>query len=283
MKLSVNLSGYRFERHDYLVDGLASVDATYILHLEGNGRFTNIQKQLQYFTPTKTIYILYNSGYKSGKKRKEIDRPPADIFDAYLQIFNHSKRENHNTILILEDDFFFDEKIKDAYHQTNINQFLLEHASQDFIYYLGCIPILQIPYDYNTNIAVLAGAAHSVIYSKAYREKIINTIHKYHILDWDYLLLTTTFFNKYCYYTPLCYQLFPKTDNAKLWGTEISKTFSELFVLIAFTIIQFLQLDVQPYPGYSFFYLFSKILPVFIIGLLILTIVLHRKTNINTK
>ena len=245
--------------------------------MNGNGRFTNIQKQLEYFTPTKIIYILYNSGYKSGKKRKEIDRPSADIFDAYLQIFNHAKQENHNTILILEDDFFFDEKIKDLYHQTNINQFLLKHASQDLIYYLGCIPILQIPYDYNTNIAVLAGGAHSVIYSRTYREKIINTIYKYHILDWDYLLLTSTFFNKYCYYTPLCYQLFTNTDNAKLWGTDISETFSKLFVLITFTIIQFLQLDVQPDPGYPFFYLFSKILPVFIIGVIILPLVIHRK------
>ena len=35
-----------------------SVDATYILHLEGNGRIQSIKDQLKKYQPTKTIYIL---------------------------------------------------------------------------------------------------------------------------------------------------------------------------------------------------------------------------------
>jgi len=36
-----------------------SVDATYILHLEGNGRLSNIYEQLQTFHPTKKVMRVF--------------------------------------------------------------------------------------------------------------------------------------------------------------------------------------------------------------------------------
>ena len=45
-----------------------SVDATYIIHLEGNGRLQNIYNQLNQYQPTKKVYIFFNKGYKNCNK-----------------------------------------------------------------------------------------------------------------------------------------------------------------------------------------------------------------------
>lgn len=52
---------YRFEQYKY-TDGLLndSVDATYILHLEDNGRLESIKKQLNHCNPTNIVYIVKN-------------------------------------------------------------------------------------------------------------------------------------------------------------------------------------------------------------------------------
>jgi len=67
------------------------------------------------------------------------------------------------------------------------------------------------------------------------------------------------------YYEPLCYQLFPETENSKMWGHE-----NILFTFISIIIkkcYKFWKLDLEPEPGYSIFYLCSNI--VFLIVILI--------------
>ena len=44
-----------------------SVDATYILHLEGNGRYDDIIKQINMYPTTQNVYILMNPGFKKCK------------------------------------------------------------------------------------------------------------------------------------------------------------------------------------------------------------------------
>ena len=56
---------YHFEKHSYNDGCLSeSVDATYIIHLEGNGRLLKIKQQLEKYHPSYTTYILFNKGYK---------------------------------------------------------------------------------------------------------------------------------------------------------------------------------------------------------------------------
>ena len=60
----MNISScYTFEQIEYS-NGLLDLDATYIIHLEGNGRIENIKSQLNEYHPTNLVYILYNKGYK---------------------------------------------------------------------------------------------------------------------------------------------------------------------------------------------------------------------------
>ncbi len=59
---------YRFEEYNYTDGFFNSIDTTYIIHLENNGRYDAIQDQLNKFHPTNRVYILYNKGFKKCKK-----------------------------------------------------------------------------------------------------------------------------------------------------------------------------------------------------------------------
>jgi hypothetical protein len=120
-----------------------SVDATYIIHLEGNGRLNNIKEQLKYYHPTKIVYILFNKGFKKCEKDKHINKPPFDLIDAFFNCFKDANTKNYDNILILEDDFIFDEKILDKNHSTEIDRFLGNKSEQIYIYYIGSVTYLQ--------------------------------------------------------------------------------------------------------------------------------------------
>jgi hypothetical protein len=90
------------------------------------------------------------------------------------------------------------------------------------------------------------------------------------IPDWDGL--NFEIINKYTYYMPLCYQLFPETENSKNWG----EGYNFIFHYIAQTSFKFykiLNMDKTVEPGYSIFYMFSKLFSFFIFILLILLII----------
>ena len=233
-------------------------DATYILYLEGNGRYHQIEEQLKEYHPTKIVHIIFNKGYKKCDK-PGINIPPLDLIDAYKYEMNHSKR--YNTILILEDDFMFNKIVKEQKHRTNIDKFVSYHKDTAFIYKIGCIPSIQIPYNIHNYIGVTY-AAHSVIYSKKMRESILKDTPK----DWDDYLSFKTL--HYIYYTPLCYQLFPKTDNQAYWGKN--NFISYIICNIMIIIFKILKLDIQPEPGYSIIYAISKTWLLILILLLII-------------
>ena len=81
---------YSFEILNY-TDGMFNkcTDATYIIHLENNGRYVDIQKQLNNFHPNNIVYILFNKGYKC-KNNPKINKANLDLTDAYIYIFKHS-------------------------------------------------------------------------------------------------------------------------------------------------------------------------------------------------
>jgi hypothetical protein len=241
------------------------IDATYIIHLEGNGRLDHIYNQLDKYQPSKIVYILFNQGYKKCKKAGYINLPARDLIDAFLTIFKHAKEKNYDNILILEDDFIFANDIKD--HSKNVSLFLDSKKNTIFHYYLGSVPYFLIPYDKYHYINHGLGA-HSVIYSKKAREYTLRFNQK-NIKDWD-LFNHTHFKNKYLYYKPLCYQLFPDTENSKHWGSEYNLNF---LANILRKVLKKLQLDKKPEPGYSILYIFGKIFFIVLLLLLIYIII----------
>ena len=253
-----------YDYEEYIFDNaLLDVDATYIIHLEGNGKYESIIDQLHKFPISKKVYIVLNKGYKKCKKHPAITKSTLDLIDAYLEIFEHAK--NRENILILEDDFMFDNKILDPFHRNNINQFIKKDL--DFVYYIGVLPIILLPYDYYNSKVILSIGSHSVIYSKKFRDKVR---YSKAINDWDaYLKLH----NGYAYYTPLCYQLFPDTENAKHWGDH--NIILYILGLFARFFIKIVNLD-KSIAAYSYFYFVSKLwilLFLFIIWILLTFII----------
>lgn len=266
---------YRFEKI-YFENGILQeqVDATYIIHLEGNGRYEEIQKQLHKFHPTNVVYIVFNKGFKNCKKMEDIDKSSLDLIDAFLQTFKHAKKQNYKNILVLEDDFMFDDKIKEKQHKENICNFLKSHEDEDFMYFLGCLPWIQLPYNYYHNRNLLSTGTHSCIYSKKFRQRLLN-INQTDITDWDFY--NTFALNRYAYYAPLCYQLFPDTENSNNWCSKYT------FIICKFvrTIFNVFKLDIYAQPGYNIFYIVSKLW--FFIFLFIILFIFTRKFKKTTR
>uniref|UniRef100_A0A6C0LDA4 Glycosyltransferase n=1 Tax=viral metagenome TaxID=1070528 RepID=A0A6C0LDA4_9ZZZZ len=277
----MNTNCYRLEKLDY-ADGLLDIDATYIIHLEGNGRIDHIHEQLTKYHPSNTVYILYNKGFKQCEKKLHMDDSKIDLIDAFLSIFKDAQQKNYGTILILEDDFIFHEKIKDIQVRKNVMSFLKKKENEPMIYMLGCLPFIQQPYDYYNNILLMGIGCHACIYTRNIREKILQK-DQTKIIDWDYYTLFEE--KRYLYHEPLCYQLFPETENQKNWFSFLG------LKNILIYLFQTLKLDEQVEPGYSIFYMASKLLFVLLILLLILLIIAtsvwimryHKKSKLFTN
>lgn len=244
-----------------------SVDATYIIHLKGNGRYEDIQQQLRTYHPTNTVYLVMNQGYKTCKKQLPRDKPAHDLTDAFLQIFKHSNENNYQHILILEDDFAFRDIIKESHVCGDINDFLNRKKNDKLVYYLGCIPYIQTIGYSNHNVLWLSGGTHACIYSKGLREHIIKKHKPTDIIDWDIFNNMNTFeYSRYIYYQPLCYQLWTVTENSQEWYNPFGAADMVKYIVRTF------KLDVQVEPGHTFFYVLSKMMFLFICLFLFVTI-----------
>ena len=221
--------------------GLLDIDATYIIHLDNNGRLDSVKAQLNEFQPTKNVFILHNEGYIKCEKDEYINKPALDLVDAFLYIFKDAQEKDYKHVLILEDDFIFNDRIRDKTVRQHIMNFI-NRRNYD-IYALGRVPYLQKAYDNNTSISLYGGACHAMIYSRDCIDKTLQ-IDRKGIEDWDGFTGRT--FRIYMYNEPLCYQLFPETENQKYWGKNVVK------------IIKLLKLDTQFEPGYSIAYIMSK-------------------------
>jgi hypothetical protein len=251
---------YRLEQRDFS-DGMLNLDATYIIHLEGNGREEHINKQLEEYHPTNLVYILYNKGYKKCKKTLHLNEPQIDLIDAFLYIFNDAILKNYNNILILEDDFIFKDKIKEKKAQDNIEEFIKKMGNEKLMYMLGCLPFIQKPCDKYTNVLLCGIGTHACIYSRSLMEHVLQQ-NKTEFTDWDYY--THSEFIRYMYHEPLCCQLFPETENQNNWDAFMGLTY------VLLKIIKLLKLDKGTDPGYPFFYNLSKFLYAFFVIFIII-------------
>jgi hypothetical protein len=95
-----------------------TIDCTYIIHLIDNGRLQHIYSEINKISTTKKIIILMNKGYKKCKKKLIEQQTYQDLTDAFLQCLKHAKSKGHKNILILEDDFIFDNKLMNKHHIT---------------------------------------------------------------------------------------------------------------------------------------------------------------------
>ena len=257
---------YTFKQYKY-TDGIFedSIDATYIIYLQGSTRISNIFKQLESYHPTNIVYILMNKGYKDCKKSLMNNTTYSDLVDANMRIFQHAQQNEYSNILILEDDFIFSKEIKSSSHIDNISTFLLDNKDSNFIYQLGCAPILSIPYNSYTYLT-LSWASHANIYSSKATQILLDDYASNKInghIDAYIISNIFTKFNIYMYYIPLCYQVYTYTDNSATWVSPGPLKSIKVFFIQFF--LWLLRLDKTPEPGTSILYTISKLLLLLII------------------
>lgn len=275
---------YDFQLRDFPTPGLFDdfVDVTYIItshkDLERNKK---VEIELQKLIPTRKIYFVYNSTYKTCNKIIPQQIPPYDLKDANLNIMHHSLENGFNNILILENDFFYSDfllKNKEIVVRE-INNFVndLSSSEKPFAYNLG--PNIQFCYPNffskhkNTYKLLLGAGAQAVIYNKKIQLEFINENGNGNLItnifpDFDKNIDAYILFNYdvYFYNKPLIVQIYNDTENSNYWSenkllNNIIKLPNKLF-----------KLDTNPELGLSiqykivFFmnYLFSFIIFVFI-------------------
>lgn len=242
---------YRFELNNFQIGKFDdSIDVSYVIHLENNERYENIVKQLNIFHPTKKVYICFNKGYKNCDKPEHITKTNLDLIDTYINIFKHCKENGYKNALIFEDDFAFSKNILNSNYTHHINNFLNKHKGEEFVYMLGNLPILQMPYfGGDTSILLIGMGTHACFYSEKLINKTLDQNNK-DILDWDEYIRK---FRRYMFKLPLCYQLFSITENYNNWTNNLSTK-------IIKNVITLNKLDKQYEPGFTRMYWFSYIL-----------------------
>jgi len=144
--------------------------------------------------------------------------------------------------------------------------FIKKKENEPMIYMLGCLPFVQRPYDKCTNVLSCGIGTHACIYTKSVVEQTLQE-NAQDFIDWDYY--TWNKYIKYVYHEPLCYQLFPETENQNNWGSFYGLKYILLY------LIKLLKIDKTPEPGYTFFYNLSKALyTMFVIFLVIFVLFL---------
>jgi len=229
------------------------VNATYVIHLEGNGRYDHILEQIKQFKTTDKVYILNNKGYKNVKKQDYITKPPLDLVDAYLTIFKHSSNNGFKNILIFEDDFICDEKLSDTNIANDICSFI--QTEENFVYYLGVLPFNTSNKFGNHMILNKGLGTHAVIYPYEFIKKTLNYDQTL-ISDWDAFLgeaINNFSLTKYMYKKCLCYQPFPETENSQFWGSNCD-IWGSIFFQLLHNSFKLIKLDTEPKFGFNLFY-----------------------------
>jgi hypothetical protein len=185
----------------------------------------------------------------------------------------HAHTNKYENILILEDDFIFEEDIYDKDNIDYIETFILSKLEGNNIkrYFLGCAPIILLPasldcYHYKL---LYGGAAQAVIHTKLSINTFINDyeINPKNIKGPDLYFVNNG--DTYTYYKPLITQLFPETENRlTTWGKSDS-----LFSWLSNFGINILKLDKESNGfGIYLLYFLSKYM-IFIICLIVYLII----------
>jgi hypothetical protein len=128
----------------------------------------NIQEQLKEYQPTKTVYIVFNQGFKKCEKKLIEQVSYQDLTDAFLQCFKHANEQNYNNILILEDDCGFNENV------LNLESYYKQLPEDYSVFYLGYDCPFTGPYSSNLNVSTgSVGWTHSMNVRKHCAEKIL--------------------------------------------------------------------------------------------------------------
>ena len=224
------------------------LDMVYIITMENSDRHEKMISELKKNQPFYKIKILYNKGFKNTNKVLPINDTNYDLIDANRHIFVDATSNDYENILIFEDDVRFYENFTKQ-DIENIGKFIKTNNYD--LYDIGpcgitfCIPYI---YDLNHYSIFFKTGSHSVIYNKRFIKKFFDETKLINHID---MYTNHLKFKKFSYYNPICYQLFPKTENQKTWLIGCKEilyfTFlSEIVMDIIFYLISYFEIDESP-------------------------------------
>jgi hypothetical protein len=256
---------------------LKNVDVVLILAMEDSTRFKEDPFLLNL---TKQTIIQYNKGFKKCNKPSTIKTPKEDIVHAYYTAFEYLKE--YNNVMILEDDALVVNK--DLLVYEKIDTFI---ATTDFdIFTFGSFGLTSkyskdfFKFDKSPfNLSKLTYiCSQANIYSYNARTKLIEDISSTNFnrgqMDSEYLAyLDKVFTYKY----PLIVQLFPQTENMKLWCNNI------FHLHIVKCIIALFKLDSRTYGWYLIYFICRNFISIITLIIIILIISIHYFKVYNMK
>jgi len=199
--------------------------------IENSKRKLDYENQLKKYIPTKIVYIVVNKGYKKCAKNLVKQQSNYDLMDANLNIMNHVLKNNYENILILEDDFIFNDVLIESKILNEIKDFFNKNKNKNFYFKLGPVPnLFNIIPNKNIYKCIFTLSNQGVIYNKNLILDILNDKDIY--IKNDNYIQIDYYINKYSgyfYKIPLVFQTFPKTENQKYWvGNNILLKIIEL-------------------------------------------------------
>jgi hypothetical protein len=246
------------------------VDACYIIHVVGSVRLKKVLEQTYELPLCKNTMICHNKGFKKCRKDLKIQRTPYDLLNCYKYILNDALRQKYKNIIILEDDFIYEDALFNPHYQKNIIEFVKKNKKDDFVFSLGALPTYQslcITNPYITNLYLSCGM-HAILYSEKSIRNIYNQMNTMN--DIDEYMSTRYFYKRYGHIVPLITQTFPETENTKSWGSHYSiKYKNKVYEFNLYQIVKYffyifnLQNDTRHYKTVSLLSLFLFYLIVF--------------------
>lgn len=202
--------------------------------------------QFNKYKPHRNIIIQFNRGYKSCYKNLKYQSTTFDLCDAYYTVFKNAQELNYKNILVLEDDFIFDEEefmnrnnIRDIeLFVTNTNYDVLNLGSTIYMQYLSM-------YQPKFMKCIFTLASTGVLYNINFMNTYI-TLYENNKVDKDFdQYFTTYYFNCYVYYKPLIFQPILETPNSRNWsmfGIKFSKFIFKLMPSLGFNFNNYIEI-----------------------------------------
>ena len=264
--------------HCYHVDTLTfqkglldnGIDAVYILLLKGSDRTAKAYSQIHAYKLSQNYHVIVNSGYKKCNKQLCDQKPFYDLMDANVYAMNHADKMGYENVMILEDDYVFDDRIRDPVVISDLVEFWKNRLFH--LYSLGSVNWIQTDIFTKHPKIICSGATQSMVFSRVGRSQILREFRNNPCLETPVKVISDfkghdLWYNfvvnhKYAYYKPLCYQTFPDTENRAIWSNNLTDV-----------ILRLLKLDTQVQPGWDIIYIIvyalNILFVIFIVGLVI--------------
>jgi hypothetical protein len=229
-------------------------------------REKNVFEQLELLRPTRNISLVYNKGYRHCYTEKVSE----DLFEISKYIYKDMIDKNYNRVLILEDDFLLKKPIPVEDVQSIVN--FIEEVDPE-LYSLGSHSFFNPSYIFRKHVKLIGymATSHAYMINQELCKKVLNLNQRGRspsedIVNYDYHIdnILSISNEKYKYYKPLVYQLFPATENQKNWGGKgkFSKLLNKIVVSLQ---IYFLKIDRQLEPGWTILYIIPYIQWIFLL------------------